>query len=58
MTFKVAGGGEKDGIAYIDADNNNAPVEYFNLQGRRVVDPKAGDIVIRRQGTDVTKVIL
>lgn len=58
VTFKVAGGGEKDGIADIDADNNNAPVEYFNLQGRRVAEPKAGDIVIRRQGTDVTKVIL
>ena len=40
------------------ADDANEPFEYFNLQGRRVAEPKAGDIVIRRQGSDVTKVIL
>lgn len=36
--------------------NENAPVEYFNLQGVRVDNPAAGQIVIRRQGTKVSKV--
>lgn len=38
----------------VDAD---APVEYFNLQGMRVVNPSKGSLVIRRQGTKVAKVI-
>ena len=40
----------------IDADNSNAPVEYFNLQGQRVANPAAGQVYIRRQGTEATKV--
>ena len=42
-----------DGIA---TDNDNAPVEYYNLQGIRVDNP-AGGIFIRRQGSRVEKVI-
>ncbi|RXE71283.1 M6 family metalloprotease domain-containing protein [Muribaculaceae bacterium Isolate-002 (NCI)] len=42
-----------DGIA---TDNDNAPVEYYNLQGIRVDNP-AGGIYIRRQGSRVEKVI-
>lgn len=42
-------------IEGIDADNANAPVEYYNLQGIRVNNPENG-IFIRRQGTDVKKV--
>lgn len=38
-----------------DAD---APVEYFNLQGQRILNPAAGQLVIRRQGGDVTKMIV
>ena len=38
-------------------DNENAPVEYFNLQGVKVANPDHG-IFIRRQGTRTTKVIL
>lgn len=38
----------------VDAD---APVEYFNLQGMRVINPSKGSLVIRRQGTKVAKVI-
>lgn len=33
-----------------------APV-YYNLQGLRVTNPKAGDILIKRQGNTATKVV-
>ena len=47
------------GVANISVDSNaNAPVEYFNLQGVRVANPEAGQLVIRRQGTTVEKVVL
>lgn len=39
------------------ASEADAPVEYFNLQGIRVAEPGHG-LYIRRQGTEVTKVIL
>lgn len=44
------------GIADIVADEN-APVEYFNLQGIRVENPENG-LYIRRQGNKVSKVII
>ena len=37
--------------------DENAPVEYFNLQGIRVENPAAG-IYIRRQGTHTSKIII
>lgn len=42
----------------VAVDNNNAPVEYFNLQGVRVNEPVAGQIVIRRQGDEVSKLLV
>lgn len=39
------------------AVDNDAPVEYFNLQGIRVANPTNG-IFIKRQGCKATKVIL
>ncbi len=36
---------------------DNAPVEYYNLQGVRVTNPATG-IYIRRQGTSVSKVLI
>lgn len=45
------------GVEAVSVDNNNAPVEYFDLQGRRLNNPTNG-IVIRRQGSKVEKVIL
>ena len=45
---------ETSGVGAIEADEN-APVEYFNLQGVRVENPSNG-IFIRRQGSEVTKV--
>lgn len=38
--------------------NNDAKVEYFNLQGIRVENPAQGQILIKRQGTTVNKVII
>lgn len=40
----------------ISTDSTDAPVEYFDLQGRRVINPSAG-IYLRRQGHVTTKVI-
>lgn len=47
---------EKSGVENIDLDLN-APVEYYNLQGVRVMNPENG-LYIRRQGNTITKVIL
>lgn len=53
MLFKQDGAG----VETIVVENENAPVEYFNLQGVRVAEPANG-IFIRRQGNKVTKVAL
>ncbi len=42
---------EDDAVAEPDAD---APVEYYDMQGRRVISPSRG-IYIRRQGSAVSK---
>ncbi|MDE5727997.1 MAG: hypothetical protein K2H94_07750, partial [Duncaniella sp.] len=39
------------------AVDENAPVEYYNLQGMRVENPANG-LFIKRQGSKVTKVVL
>ena len=44
-------------VATIEAENENAPVEYFNMQGVRVSNPENG-IYIKRQGTKVSKVVV
>lgn len=49
---------DDSGIGNIAADNSNSPVEYFTLQGIRVDSPVSGTIVIRRQGTEVSKIIM
>ena len=46
---------EANAIEGIDAEN--APAEYFNLQGVRVENPENG-LFIRRQGNKVEKVIV
>jgi len=45
------------GVESVGYDNSNAPVEYFDLQGRRLSNPTNG-FVIRRQGNKIEKVIL
>ena len=49
-----------DGVSDIAVDNDNAaaPVEYYDLQGRRVSDTPAAGLYIRRQGTQATKVLI
>ena len=42
-------------IANVEADDTNAPVVYYNLQGVRVENPANG-VFIRVQGSQVTKV--
>lgn len=46
------------GVANVATDNASAPVEYFNLQGVRVTAPAAGELVIKRQGGNVSKTIM
>ncbi len=44
------------GIEDVAVDNDdNAPAEYFNLQGVRVAHPEAGNIYIVRRGAKVSK---
>ncbi len=45
------------GVNNIVVEDQDAPVEYFNLQGIRVNNPENG-MFIRRQGNTVTKVAL
>ncbi len=45
------------GVEGVAAEDMDAPVEYFNLQGVRVAAPEAG-IFIRRQGSKVEKVVI
>jgi len=45
------------GIEGVAADDANAPVEFFNLQGVRVANPENG-LFIRRQGNKVEKVVI
>jgi hypothetical protein len=45
------------GLQDVNVDNNNAPIEYFNLQGIRVDNPAQG-IFIRKQGSSASKVIM
>lgn len=45
------------GVENVADDNADAPVEYYTLQGIRVMEPSAG-IYLRRQGTAVTKILV
>ncbi len=51
-------GADDAGVNDIVVDNSNAPVEYFNLQGIRVANPEAGQLLIRRQGSEVSKILV
>lgn len=54
--FQKIEGSSESGITDIEADAA-APVEYFDLSGRRVANPENG-LYIRRQGSKVTKVLV
>lgn len=44
-------------ISELESELTDAPVEYYNLQGRRVVNPAKGQLLIQRQGSKVSKII-
>lgn len=46
------------GIDAPEAEDADAPVEYYNLQGLRVEQPLTPGLYIRRQGNSVTKVLV
>ena len=50
-------GDNGSGVQNIAIDDENAPVEYYNLQGIRVANPEKG-LYIVRQGNKTSKVIL
>ena len=50
-------GGDVVGVEKIEAEGDNAAVEYYNLQGVKVENPENG-IFIKKQGNKVTKVVL
>ena len=52
--FTPEGGSAIEGV---EADNADAPVEYFNLQGVKVANPEGG-LFIKVQGNKATKVVL
>ena len=59
---RLAGGdGNYSGIEDVTIDapvnEDNAPVEYYNLQGVRVINPQSG-LYIRRQGNNASKVLI
>jgi len=47
---------KESGVDCVTADDVNAPVEYYNLQGIRVDNPGTG-IYIRRQGSRAEKIV-
>lgn len=49
--------GEYAVINTVDAPDTDAPTEYFTIQGQRVANPAPGQLVIRRQGTRVSKIL-
>ena len=56
FTIPDAGSGAIDDVK-TGTDDANAPVEYFDLQGRKVTNPSGG-IYIRRQGSHTSKILV
>lgn len=56
-TIDVTCQNKLSGVENVAEENTDAPVEYYNLQGVRVINPENG-LYIRRQGNNVTKVII
>ena len=47
-----------DGIECISTPEEDAPAQYFNLQGQRIYYPEPGQLVIKRQGSQTVKTII
>ena len=58
MLMVIERTGDLDGVDNVNVSNQDAPVVYYNLQGVRVANPTAGQLVIKQQGTTVTKVLV
>jgi len=58
LEIDLLGNGEGSVEGIISDNYADAPVEYFNLQGVRVANPEAGQLVIKRQGSTVTKIVV
>lgn len=48
---------DNSGVEGINAEDLNAPVKYFNIQGQEISNPAKGQIVIKKQGNTVSKYI-
>lgn len=48
---------DPSGVETIEAEESNAPVEYYNMQGVKVAHPESG-LFIRVQGNKATKVLV
>ena len=46
------------GVEDIADDSADAPAEYYDLRGVRIAQPTQSGIYIRRQGADVTKILV
>ncbi len=59
MSLRYAGEFDMNnsGISDIEIDGDNAPVEYYDLMGRRVMNPAKGQMLIKRQGDKAKKVV-
>lgn len=49
---------EYAGVEDVRYDNPEAPAEYYNLQGIRIMNPAKGELYILRQGNKTSKIIL
>ena len=58
FTTAARNDGNTAGVEDVTADDSNAPVLYYNLQGIQVAQPAAGQIYIVRQGKTVKKVLM
>ena len=59
VVYVVAGPDAKvDGVEGVAVDEANAPAEYFDFTGRRVINPAKGQMVIVRKGSKVSKMIV
>lgn len=56
-TFKIVFKGGDSGVDGIVMDSN-VPAEYFTLDGMRVANPEKGMLLIKRQGSNVSKVLV
>ena len=46
------------GVETAITETHDAPVEFYTLQGVRVVNPEKGTLVIKRQGDKVSKIVV